>query len=377
MYLFTQQGINSLYGRQEPTYHRQMHGLMNRIFVPEFKSSWKTDNTGVSNDDQVKLPLMATGSYSFDVDWGDGNTDTITTWDQAETTHTYSAPGTYEITITGQIEGFQFADVGDKEKILDVSEWGPMVFISVNNRAFWGCVNMDVTATDVPINNSTSFEFFFRNMSVLVNANGSIGRWNITGVTDLFSCFRDDDLFNGDVGNWDVSAVIKFDSCFFHADAFSGKNLDKWTPTATSSTMAQLFSTLPLFNTDISGWDVSGVTDMTRMLEACTGFNQDIGVWDVGNVTTVLNMLNGSTAFDQDLGSWDITSLTDATAFLLGVTLSVANYESLLVGWEANTHNSTVTFHGGNSQYNDPSAAATARAALVTDSWTITDGGAV
>ena len=86
-------------------------------------------------------------------------------------------------------------------------------------------------------------------------------------------------------------------------------------------------------------------------------------------------MFDGATAFDQDLGDWDIVALTDAGTMFAGVTLSTANYDALLIGWEANTHNSSVALDGGNSTFS-AGAAATARADLVTDSWSITDGGA-
>ena len=35
---------------------------------------------------------------------------------------------------------------------------------------------------------------------------------------------------------------------------------------------------------DISGWDVSNVTDMSFMFGSCESFNQDISKWNVSNV---------------------------------------------------------------------------------------------
>ena len=40
-----------------------------------------------------------------------------------------------------------------------------------------------------------------------------------------------------------------------------------------------------MFNQDISGWDVSNVTDMTRMFMGNQYFNQDLSGWDVSKVT--------------------------------------------------------------------------------------------
>ena len=61
-----------------------------------------------------------------------------------------------------------------------------------------------------------------------------------------------------------------------------------------------------------------------------------------------------------------------------GVTLPTATYDALLVAWEAQSVQNNVNFSGGNSTYTLSSAAATARAALISDhTWTITDGGGI
>ena len=71
-----------------------------------FKSRWDTTQAGSAND-TVVLPLVSYGSYNFDVDWGDGNRDNITTYNQSEVTHQYSNTGIYEIRIKGDITGWR------------------------------------------------------------------------------------------------------------------------------------------------------------------------------------------------------------------------------------------------------------------------------
>ena len=51
-------------------------------FTSPFISTWKTDNEGVSLSNQIFLNLDSSGTYNFVVDWGDGSSDEITTWDQ-------------------------------------------------------------------------------------------------------------------------------------------------------------------------------------------------------------------------------------------------------------------------------------------------------
>jgi PKD repeat protein len=106
---------------------------------PAFAFTAKTDNTGVSNPIRFQLPLTTSTGLNIVVDWGDATTSTITSHLDAAVTHTYASAGTYSISITGTLPGFQFNNAGDKLKILNISSWG--VLDITTNRAFWGCTN--------------------------------------------------------------------------------------------------------------------------------------------------------------------------------------------------------------------------------------------
>ena len=86
----------------------------------------------------LQLPLKSTGSYNFVVDWGDGNQDTITTWDQAEAIHTYDTAAEYTVTISGEITGWMFYEPDDSDdnnkaqlydawKLKEIQQWGMYV----------------------------------------------------------------------------------------------------------------------------------------------------------------------------------------------------------------------------------------------------------
>jgi len=60
---------------------------------------------------------------------------------------------------------------------------------------------------------------------------------------------------------------------------------------------------------------------------------------------------------------------------LAGGELSTVNYDALLIAWEGQVEPINMTPHFGTSKYTAGGAAAAARAALVANGWTITDGG--
>jgi surface protein len=206
---------------------------------PAFAFTVKTDNTGVTTSTQFQLPLTTSTGLNIVVDWGDATTSTITSHLDINTKHGYPSAGTYSISITGTLPGFQFNNAGDKLKILNISSWG--VLDITTNSAFRGCTNLTCTATDAP---------------------------TIT-TTDLFSTFSNCTNFNSNIGNWDVSAVTNMSNMFGFATAF---------------------------NQDISTWDTSTVNNMAGMFQSAIAFDQNLGSWDVANVTNFVNFMRGKSA---------------------------------------------------------------------------------
>ena len=285
-----------------------------------FIISVKTDNTGTSNNDQFTLPWVG----SYDVEWGDGNTDTGQT---DTTTHTYATAGTYDVSVTPTNNcRIFFNNGGDRQKLLDVKNWGTGVWTTFSG-AFLGCSRMDVTATDTPdLSIVTTISNMFRNCLIMVG-NSSFENWDTSNINNISGAFRAAKLFNQNISSWDTSNFNSLSNTFFDADSF----------------------------------------------------NQPIGVWDTSNMTTFNNTFRSNlSTFDQSLANWDITSLTTGTNMFNASALGTANYDATLIGWAAQSITNAVTIDFGFSQYTLGGAAETARNTLVsTYGWTITDGGGI
>ena len=58
--------------------------------------------------------------------------------------------------------------------------------------------------------------------------------------------------------------------------------------------MTNLFEGKTDFNSDISNWQTTQVTNMSSMFKNCSKFNRDISDWDVNNVLDFQDMFENS-----------------------------------------------------------------------------------
>jgi surface protein len=311
-----------------------------------FAFSVKTDNAGVSTSTQFRMPLTTSTNLGFTVNWGDGVTETIT--DHTLAIHTYASAGTYNVSVTGAILGWQFAGGGDRLKMLDVSQWAGLNIST--NRGFDGCTNLTATANDAPIITTSVLLSTFRSC---INFNGAVNTWDMSNVQSLNRFFNGCTNFNQPLSSWDVSNVTD---------------------------MARIFQSCTNFNQPLSSWDVSNVTDFTIIFNNATAFNQDIGSWIVDNVTNMQSMFQGATAFNQDIGNWNVSNVTNFIGFMAGKTAanySAANLNSIYNGWSSLPSvrpNINISF--GSIAYTSTSQAGKNILTSAPNNWVITDGGA-
>ncbi|ADO77293.1 BspA family leucine-rich repeat surface protein [Halanaerobium praevalens] len=230
--------------------------------------------------------------------------------------------------------------------------------------------NQDIGSWDVS-SVTDMLEMFYGAISF----NSDIGSWNVSSVVNMKGMFREASAFNQDLDSWNVSSVTNMKSMFDKATLFNG-NLSNWNVSSVT-TMNSMFANTNVFNGNLSSWNVSSVTNMSGMFALATAFDGDIGSWDVSNVTNMMGMFYNAASFDQDLSSWDVSSVTTMVVMFGGdAKITVANYNSILNSWSAQSVQNGVTLDAPNCMYS--AVAETARQSLKDDhSWTINDGGQI
>jgi trimeric autotransporter adhesin len=315
--------------------------------------SFGTATSGTVNYDwQEVSPGTASGSGSFS-----GSTLTITGLPAGAIIRLRISPTNFQRIIIN--------NGADKSRLLDVEQWGTTVWTSMAN-AFYGCNNLNITATDIPVLTScTSLSAMFRNCTIL-NGPSNINSWNTAAVTNMSYMFNFATSFNQNISGWNTGALTTTVYMFSNANAFN-QPIGVWN-TSNVTDMNNMFRDgTPAFNQDVSNWNVSNVTNMSAMFKGassfnnggspninnwnvtkvtnmsimfadCTVFNQPLNNWNISNVTSLSHMFTRASAFNQNIGSWNTIKVntiqsmfSQAYAFNNGGSPTINNWNTALV----------------------------------------------
>lgn len=352
-----------------------------------FVTIWQTDLDGDSDDNQIIIPTADTDNeYSYSLYWervDDSSINGTMNEINGEQTVTFPEAGTFRVEITGNFPQIFFNNTGDKDKILEVEQWGDIQWKSMA-QAFSGTGNLEITAEDLPdLSRVNTLEHMFRgsaitgtvgnwdwdvsaitNFSYLFSGasdfngdisgwvtssatrmdrlfefnrifNQNISGWDVSSVTSMVRMFTGARVFNQNLNSWDVSRVTNFTGMFQAAYQFN-QDLNDW-DLSSANWLQSMFAFAESFNGDITGWDVSGVGRFNTMFREAVSFNRDISGWDVSGAYRMFGMFEGAVSFDQNLGNWNVENVREfgheTYGFLNRSGLSRENYDALLEGW--------------------------------------------
>jgi surface protein len=302
--------------------------VKNPLGANQFVSTWNPSltSTGSSTATQVKLPLVSTGTYNFSVNWGDGTTDTITTWNQAQVTHTYSTSKLYQITITGTCYGWQFNGTGDRLKILSVEKWGNAFRLGNSTAYFYGCENLELQQVGdvLDLTGTTTLGAIFLNCFKLTKI-GRVNEWDTTNITSTNSAFAEAYNFDDNIGAWNMANVTDIVGMFNCAGVTRGifnnggsDTIKNWN-TSKVTNLQTIFQGQRLFNQEVGTWDVSKVTSLLGAFNggsnATGSFNNggssSINSWNTGLVTNMQSAFSNQQKFNQNIGAWNTANVTN------------------------------------------------------------------
>ena len=219
-----------------------------------------TTKAGSANDTFV-LPTTGAG-YDAWVDWGDGGAEQNITGTPGNVTHVYAASGTYQIRIRGTFPRIYFNNVGDKEKLLYIDNWGSIDWSSFE-KAFKGCSIMQGRYKDTPY---------------------------YSGAASFNEAFNKCLAFNYTVANFINDKVV---------------------------TINYMFSSVTNFNQPLTGWDTQNISTARDAFRSAPAFKQSLAGFNIKRIRNFTNLCTTTNINDAGTTNYDATLISFAAQAVL------------------------------------------------------------
>ena len=309
---------------------------------PYFIIEVKTDNLGVSNNDQFTFD-NAQGDYNVIAKQDGIIVDTFNNLSDEETITLSNGAGTYTLEVSAKtINGFtglRFFGQSDREKLLKVKQWG--VFNDTRDQLFSNCKNLTEIANDNDWLNSRTES----GLSLFSNCNLN----SLPSTLTLDSLTNGRSMFDGN-SLTDLPSGMTLASLEDGGFMFDGNSL---TDLPSEMTLNSLIISEGMFESNSITGLPSGMT-LTNLKNGRSMF-RDNSLTDLPSEMILANLENGYFMFQFN-------------------TINTTRFSQLYEDMESNNSNNNVFFGGGNSKYNTQGE--TAKDLLIEDhNWSFMDGG--
>ena len=341
--------------------------------------------------------LFNNDALSLTVDWGDGSSETISSFDGADTisyagnpvgyklTHTYAAKGRKVITLTGGYDNkLAFMPTvtrqangqtknakagGSRKKIEKIYECNIGTQFYIHGQGdFRGMSRLKAIgknisaltsaspATAIALDTSASAGMFMDKTFSDCKKLRWFGDFSPVNAQSLqytfFGCQTMDKAFH--INNWDLTKVISAKGAF--KNTVISVNLNKLFKKQSGVTyqitdVSHMFEGSN-FNKGLNDWDMRTVTNVGRMFKN-SQFNQNIWKWFKTDASTtyqvdnMVSMFEGS-SFTRGISGWDVSSATKLNSVFKG-----AQFANDVSNWNINPAATIKNFRADNNNLPD------------------------
>lgn len=175
------------------------------------------------------------GTYNATIEWGDGTTSKVDSFNSLGLRHTYDTPGIYTVKIYGSLPWVKFSG-DDKLKLISINQWGNIQWLNMATT-FKDCSNLEIYATDIPNTSSVT----------------SMGEtfWGCTSLTNV------------DFSGWDLSSVIYFSSTFNSCTSLQSVDFTNTILNTSSNVLTMSYTFYNCGEFDLIGFDTLDLTKVS------------------------------------------------------------------------------------------------------------------
>lgn len=241
------------------------------------------------------LSCRNVGTFDAEIDWGDGNFSTVTAYNDANLSHTYSVAGDYIVRITGIFPSISFNRSVSGDKVKEVLQLGDVGWQDFYD-AFEGCDNLTSFKTGITDTSAVTTAAFMFDLC------GSLETIDLTG--------------------FDASNIASFDYMFRNCTSLTSLDLSGFNTSSLISTRYMFNGCSSLTSLDVSNFDTSNVTNMQGMFQGCASLTPlDVSSFDTSRVTRMDGMFSGCSSLTSlDLSNFNTSNVTNMGSMFASTT---------------------------------------------------------
>ena len=124
----------------------------------------------VTNQNSFTLPAENIGTYDATIEWGDGTSSSITSYNDSNLTHTYPSQGEYIISVNGDFPKLNFSNSDYRDRLVAIVSWGAYGENNTDSsNSFEGCSNLIFVSGDSSFPLCTNADSMFKGCGVSTN----------------------------------------------------------------------------------------------------------------------------------------------------------------------------------------------------------------
>jgi hypothetical protein len=283
------------------------------------------------SDNKFTIPTTGTG-YNYNVKTSDGQTFVGQT---GNLTITFPSANTrYDVEVNGLFPRIYFNNGSERLKIKEIKQWGDIVWGTLQNLAFYGCVDMQCSALDSPdLMLMTNGSSMFFQASVFNPPNYAPTLENLTnGYLMYYQCTA----FNPPNYAPTLENLTNGYLMYYQCTAFNPPN---YAPTLENLTNGgYMFFQASAFNPPNFAPTLENLTDGSSMFFQASAFNPPNFAPTLENLTNGSSMFESAINFSQDIYAPNSVNLeNDSAMFYLTKIKKITLNNSSLITTNSNT----------------------------------------
>lgn len=270
-----------------------------------FISTWRT----TSSNESITLPLKNGAIYNFTVDWGDGSAvSKVTSYNDPNITHIYSAAGDYVVKLTGVAEAWGGSSQVSKLNLISVADLGNMNWKDLS-QAFYDNINLISFSGGVTTAVTNMSKMFYATTQI---TSLNVSSFNTSQVTNMYGMFGHTNILTTlNLSNFDTGNVTNM-SYMFEQNGLISLDLSTFNTTSVTNMAFMFNGSSVLTSLNLSSFNTTNVTDMTNMFQASSNLSSiNVSSFDTSNVMSMAGMFAYTGVVALDLSHFNTSNVTN------------------------------------------------------------------